>query len=293
MRILVAAAVGTVLLAGCGSSARHAAPAPARLAFADPPGAPPAVLGSVASRSGRVVVRNVYFSSGSDVVSGYLVARPGRGRRYGVVLVHGSGGDRSELLPYAVDLARRGAVALTLTEPSETRHPPAPTTIRQLLAQSRAAQVADVVAVRRAADVLAAEPGVARGRVGYLGWSAGAKTGTFVAAADRRFQALALLSAGADPVSAFVAAAPAPARPLVRRQLGLIDPIRYVAFAQPHTLLLVDGRRDAVVPHRALLNIVHAAPSGTTVRWVDAGHALTPAAFRAAGAWVLARLRSP
>lgn len=279
--------VVAVVAAACGG-ARHERPA--TLVFADPGGTQR--IGGVVERRGAVVVRDVSYTSGGDRVRAFVAERAGRGRRYGIVLVHGSGGDRSELLPYAIDLARRGAVALTLTEPSETQHPPAPTTVRGLLAQSRAAQVDDVVAVRRGADVLASIPGVDRSRLGYLGWSAGAKTGTFVAASDDRFVALALLSAGADTVAAFAAAAPPADRALVRAQLGLIDPIRYAALARPHTLLLVDGTQDEIVPRAALLNVVHAAPRGTTVRWVNAGHALTPAAFRAAGAWVLARLRA-
>lgn len=276
--------VSAATACGGGTHAR-----PATLAFADHGGTQR--IGRVVLRRGGVVVRDVEYTSGGNRVHAYLAERPGKGRRYGIVLVHGSGGDRAELLPYAVDLAQRGAVALTLTEPSETQHPPRPTSIQELLAQARGEQVEDVVAVRRAADVLASVRGVDHSRIGYLGWSAGAKTGTFVAASDRRFAALALMSAGAEPVAAFAAAAPAADRGLVRAQLGLIDPIRYIALARPHTLLLVDGTRDEIIPRPALLNILHAAPPGTTVRWVDAGHALTPAAFRAAAWWVLRRLR--
>ena len=123
--------------------------------------------------------------------------------------------------------------------------------------------------------MLASLPGVDPKRLGYLGWSAGAKTGAFVAASDPHVRALALLSAGADKLSAFVAAAPAAIRPQVRRVLGSVDPLRYVARARPGTLLLEDGRQDAVVPHEALENVIEAAPRGTVVRWYPAGHALT------------------
>ena len=148
----------------------------------------------------------------------------------------------------------------------------------------------DVVAVRRAADVLDSLPIVDRGRIGYLGWSAGAKTGAFVGASDHRFKALVLLSAGAEQLSAYVAAAPPTLRPLVRRGLGSVDPLRYIALASPGTLLLEDGSRDGVVPHRALLNMIRAAPRGTRVRWYPAGHALTGAAYRDAFAWLVTKL---
>lgn len=206
--------------------------------------------------------------------------------------MHGSGGDRKELLNDAVALARMGAVALTITEPSTAHPPPPPTTATELLAQSRSTTVRDVVAVCRAADVLASLPAVDPKRLGYLGWSAGAKTGTFVGASDRRFHALALLSAGADKLSAFVASAPTAIRPLVRRELGLVDPLGYAASLRPGTVLLENGRHDAIVPHDALENMVAAAPSRTTVRWYAAGHAFSARAYREAFTWLLKKLGS-
>ncbi len=245
----------------------------------------------VVQHRGPVAVHDVSFLSRGERVNGYLVEQPVTARRPGIVVVHGSGGDRSELLGAAVTLARRGAVALTITEPSSAHPPPAPTSNSQLLSESRTTTQRDVIAVLRAEDVLASLPTVDSGRLGYLGWSAGAKTGAFVAASDPRVRALALLSAGADKLSAFIAAAPVAIRPQVRRVLGSVDPLRYVARARPGTLLLEDGRQDAVVPHEALENMIEAAPHGTIVRWYPAGHALTAAAYRNAFAWLLAKLR--
>ena len=288
-----AAAAALVLLAGCGGAghgrATPTAPAPApRLAFADPKGEPlDTVDRGIVERVGSVAVHDVSYESGGRRIQAYLVEprRPG-GNRAGVVVVHGSGGSRRELLRYAVELGRRGLLAIAPTMPSE-RPQPAPTSVAGLLSQARASTVADVVAVRRAGDVLA-ERGARR--LGYLGWSSGAKTGTFVAASDARFRALALLSAGAATVEQFAAAAPAGSRQLVRRELSLVDPIRYVSLARPGSLLLEDGTRDAVVPRGALENVVRAAPRGTTVRWYPTGHALDPAAYRAAIGWLVARL---
>jgi dienelactone hydrolase len=169
----------------------------------------------VVAQAGPVEVHDIAYLSGGVRVDGYLVARPGRGRRPGIVLVHGSpGGDRRQLLGAAIALALRGAVAITITEPSAARPRPAPATVSALLSQARAVAVGDVIAVRRAADLLTSLPIVDARRLGYLGWSAGAKTGAFVAAFDRRFKALALLSAGADKLAAYTAAAPAPLRAL-------------------------------------------------------------------------------
>jgi dienelactone hydrolase len=139
--------------------------------------------------------------------------------------------------------------------------------------------------------VLRSLPFVDPKRIGYLGWSAGARTGALVAAAEPRLRALVLLSAGAAPISAYTAAAPPTLRPQVRQELGSVDPIRYVARARPGSLLLEDGRRDSIVPHTALLNIVRAAPRGTLVHWYDAPHELDRAAYRDAFAWLTRKLR--
>jgi dienelactone hydrolase len=290
-------AFAACLAAGCGGSGkpRHAsAPAPAapaRLSFDYRTSTPLGYVDrGVVAHLGAVSVHDVSYTSSGQRVDGYLVEPRGAKRRPAVVLVHGSGGDRRELLGTAVALCRRGVVALTITAPSSA-HPPQPArSAAALLAASRAETVHDVVAVRRAADVLATVSGVDVARLGYLGWSAGAKLGAFVAASDPRFKSLALLSAGADKVSAFVAAAPPGLRSLVRRQLSSIDPLRYVAAAGAGKLLLEDGTKDTIIPHRALLNVIHAAPPRTTVRWYAAGHALTAKAFVDATVWLAQRL---
>jgi len=289
-----------LVLAGCGNTATSrtttttasATGEGPQLAFGYDRSAPLGFVDhGVVERRGSVAVHDIEFRSGTERIQGYLVEPISLGRVPGVVLVHGAGGDRTELLGDAIELAQRGAVALTITAPSTAYPLPQPTTVAQLLSGTTLTTLRDVVAVRRAADVLASRPKVDPKRIGYLGWSAGAKTGTFVAAVDPRFRALALLSAGADPVSAFVASAPAADRRLVRRSLGSVDPLRYVALAPPGTLLLEDGTRDAVVPHNALENMVHAAPRGTLVRWYPAGHALNAKAYDDAFTWLLQRLR--
>jgi dienelactone hydrolase len=284
------------LLAGCGSPAAPHRPrgnAP-RLTFAYDVALPLHYVdrGRINRRTEPVAVEDVSFRSQGQQVEGYLLLPPGRVRRPAVVFVHGSGGDRRELLERARALAGRNVVTLTITEPS-TSSPPArdPGGAAAVLKQIRAVQIRDVIAVRRAVDLLESLPQVDPSRIGYLGWSAGARTGTFVAASEPHVKALVLLSAGAAPIAAYVANAPPSLRRAVRLVLGSIDPIRYIAMARPGTVRLEDGTEDETVPHAALLNIVRAAPGGTTVRWYDAPHALNDAAYRDAFAWLVRKLR--
>jgi dienelactone hydrolase len=294
--MLIRRAAGFVLaalLTGCGSSSAPRPPQDGvlRLSFAYDASAPLDYVdgGRIKRRTGPIAVHDISFRSEHQRVDGFLLLPPGRSRRPAVVFVHGSGGDRRELLEQAGWLAARNVVTLTITEPS-TSSPPArgrggP---REILEQVRAAQVRDVVAIRRAIDALQSLPHVDPRRIGYLGWSAGGRTGTFVAASEPRAKSLVLLSAGAAPVAAYVA--PPRLRRAVREVLGSVDPIRYIAEARPGSLLLEDGRRDEIVPRAALMNIVRAAPTGTTVRWYDAQHALDRAAYHDAFDWLAREL---
>jgi len=292
---LVAVLVLAVVAAGCGTSSHSGAsprvPEARGGLFSYDASAPLGYVdrGRVSTRSSPLAVHDVSFESGGRRIDGYLVLPPGRRRRPAVVFVHGAGGDRTELLPEAGRLAARDVVTLTITAPSTAVRISA-TTPAPLLAQTRAIAISDVLAVRRAVDLLRSLPVVDPRRIGYLGWSAGARTGALVAAAEPRLRALVLLSAGAAPVSAYAAAAPPSLRPQIRHDLGSVDPIHYLARARPGSVLLEDGRRDAVVPRAALLNLVHAAPPGTTVRWYDAPHALDRAAYRDAFAWLARKL---
>jgi dienelactone hydrolase len=237
-----------------------------------------------------IAVHDVSFTSDGQSVQGYLLLPPGAKDLPADVFVHGSRGDRRELATPAAWLAARGVVTLTLTEPS-TAHPPA----QQALGvagheQQRQIVERDVIAVRRAVDVLRTLAAVDGDRIGYVGWSAGAKLGTFVAASDDRVDALVLLSAGADPLADFVKSAPPGVRGQVRTILGSVDPLRYVAWAKPGSVLLEDGRSDEVVPRDALENMIRAAPKGTKVNWYAAGHALVPKAYTDAFDWLADKL---
>jgi dienelactone hydrolase len=286
--VLLLAAVA----AGCGSSApKQPSDGLPRLGFAYDSSTPLryADHGRVANTTQSVAVHDVSFESGGRTIPAYLLVPSGAKKRPAVVFVPGSGGDRSELLPRARALAARGFVALSITPPSASVTT-TPATVAGLLAQARSLTVNDVIAVRRSVDLLQTLPAVDAQRIGYLGWSAGARLGAIVAASEPRVKALVLVSAGADRLSAFVAQAPPGTHRRVRTVLGSVDPLRYVAWARPGSLLLEDGRQDAVIPRAALLNVVRAAPPRTTVRWYEAGHALNDRAYRDAFAWLGKRL---
>jgi hypothetical protein len=236
-------------------------------------------------------VRVISYRSGASRVEGYLVAPAGRRdeRLPAVVYLHGSGGDRAEFFPLASMLAARGAVALTLTLPSGSATPPSGVPPEETLRWQRDQIVADVVAVRRGLDLLADDERVDPDRLGLVGWSFGGRMGALLAGIDDRLRATVLMSAGAAPVSEYVAAAPPYLRDDVEEVLTPIDPLTRIGEASGDVLLQA-GRSDSIVPPAALRALADAAPEGTQLRWYAAEHELDEKARRDQLDWLQERL---
>jgi dienelactone hydrolase len=238
-----------------------------------------------------IAIDDVSYTAGTDRINAFLVLPPGGGkRRPAVVFVHGSGGDRQQLLVPATWLAARHAVGLVITEPSSTAAAPSGGSAVDELKRQARLEERDVVAVRRGIDLLRSRPDVDPRRLGYVGWSAGARTGAILAGVEPRLRTVVLMSGGATPISTYAAKAPKPLRPAVRRYLAPVDPLRYVPRASATGLLLQDGRKDQIVPRSALEAMAHAAPHGTTVRWYAADHGLNPKAYHDQLVWLAQKL---
>jgi dienelactone hydrolase len=291
----VAVVLGLVALAGvaagCGGSSAQAPPA-AKAPF-DYDATKP--LGFVdrgrVNHGYPIAVDDVSYNAGRDRIAAYLV-HPLRthGRLPAVVYMHGAGGDRTELVVPSAWLAARGAIALVITAPSTAAPEQSGLKGVPFLRWQAQIEARDVVAVRRGIDLLSARKDVDPARIGFVGWSSGAHTGGILAGVEPRLRAIVLMSGGVAPVSAYTALARPSQRAAIRHYLGSIDPLRYLRHARRGTLFLQDGRKDSIVPRKALLTFSHAAPSGTRLRWYDAGHALNDRANRDQLDWLAARL---
>ena len=284
---LAAASLAVLLLAACGGEERDVESVPAAPAFAYD-GSEPLAFEERGPLAGGG--RDISFHSGDDRIDGYLLLPPTDQRRPAVIFLHGAGGDRRQLLDQASAWAKRGGVALTVTAPSSYARPPAGLGADDALKWQRDLAVRDVVAVRRAVDMLSTLPEVDASRTGFVGWSAGGRTGAILAGVEGRIDAFVLMSAGAVPIQRYVDAAPADLKFRVRTLLGEADPLRYIARARADTLLLQDGSADQVVPRAALVALDRRAPQGTDVRWYPAGHELDTAAYVEQLDWLAERL---
>ena len=287
----------SLTLAGCGGSdeAAETTPAPAPTAstpFDYDASRPLAVRDAGrANKNYPVVLRDISFATPGGRVQGFLALPPGKPRRPGVVYVHGSGGDRGQLLVQAMWLAGRGSVTLAFTAPSSTA------------AQGTSQGLTPVQGLRRQRI----SPSATSSPCGAPSTCSGAGPSRSVTARLRRLErgcqdgGAAGRRRTADrrvrphvgraaPVSVYASQAPVALRDDVAASSAPSTPSETIARARPGSLLLQDGRQDAVVPRAALEDLAAATPDGTDIRWYDAGHELDTKAYRDQLDWLARKL---
>ena len=293
LRVMIVLATAVALTAcGGGGSKKSKEQSSLEAPFVYDQSKPLDVQNKKTLRQGEVELRDISFKGpNGEGVPAYLVVPAGKGPHPAVIYAHGSAGDRRDLLLYAILLAQKGAVAMAL----EMNYAAARTTvqppkgIRGAEAVARN-QIQAVVEVRRAVDVLRSLDFVDEERIGYVGWSAGARTGAIVAGVDHRIRAFDLLGGGALPIGASLVGAPANLRPRLTVLLRKTDPLLYVAHAAPSALLFQDGRKDEVVPRNALATLAEAGSKPKEVRWYDSTHAPNAATWDYSFTWLSKQL---
>ena len=283
-----ALALGVVLLAaGCGGGGKKAVATGPSL-FAYERSAPLGYRDRGRVNHGYPVqVRDVsYAGPRGGLVHAYLVVPPGKGPFPAVLYLHGSGEDRTSLVVPAAWLVARGAVALALDSAFVGASGPEPADPVRRLERERDLTADTVVDLRRGVDVLASLPQVDPKRLGFVGYSSGAKIGAILAGIEPRIRAYDLMSGGSAPVSSFVAAAPRGLRGPIGRVLDQIDPLRFVRRAGPSALFFQDGLDDTVVPRAQLAALAAAGSEPKRIRWYRADHDLDAQAFRDQLAWL-------
>lgn len=245
----------------------------------------------LANKDYPIAIHDITFDGGKERVPAFLLMPPGKGPYPAVIYLHGQGGNRLEMLYSASWLAGRRAVALTVESPYS------PSRSIQLgrgvegLRRERDRTVMSIVELRRAVDLLQSLPQVDDDRIGFVGYSAGARMGAILAGVERRIKAYVFMSAGEDSVQAFLDVLPKNLHEEVRPLLEDTDGLKYIGQASPSKLLFQAGRKDKVVPRKALMTLYRAGSSPKELRWYDAGHDLAvPKAQREQLAWLAREL---
>jgi len=222
-------------------------------------------------------------------VSGFLVVPDGTGRRPAIVWTH-SGGPR-QYLGDAVLLAKAGAVSIVVGEAEDL-----PGGTSEL---ARDQLIADVVALRRAVDVLENRDDVDGTRIALVGHSSGAMMGAVAASIDKRFRA-AVFEVGELGMSVHIGTSPGDWATRTRKELGkdlphflraisAVDAGNYIGHAPAIPKLFQSAWYDPGVPHKDAQDFFDAATGPKELKWYDTGHDIDDIAAMADRARFLAK----
>lgn len=238
-----------------------------------------------------VTVHDIHYASPKGGrAPAFLVVPERRGKFPGIIIQHGLPGNRSNFLPYAMNLAKIGAVVL-LTEAPFNRPEHQGQGYPTLTKSDRDTQIQLVIDLQRAVDLLSARSDVDPDRLAYIGYSFGGMTGGLLAGVERRIRAYVLAVADGGMVTHFTGADDQgrtnPFSRLSHEQKDSwlqamlpIESIYFVSHAAPATLFFQAGLKDDVVLPSDGLRYQQAGSEPKAVKWYDAGHGLPPEAFK-------------
>jgi dienelactone hydrolase len=302
------ALLAALLLAGAGpaaaqgASARPASPTALDSLLAYDARAPLGLRVVGTETQGGVTVQDVVFASvaGGAPTQAYVVRPDGAaGPLAAVLFVHWFAppeptSNRTQYLDEARALARRGVVSLLVStfwsEQARYRARRWQDDFRNSVAQARE--------LRRALDVLQAQPGVDPARIAYVGHDYGAMFGSVVAGVDTRPRAYVLI-AGAPRFPDWYLFGSASGRPAgadlaaFREEFARIDPVGVLGRSRA-AVFLQYGEEDRFTPRDAFLELYRAAPEPKRIATYRSGHAMDAPIIRLdRTAWMAEQLGLP
>ena len=240
-------------------------------------------------------IRDITYQSLDGRPTGAYLVRPAGPRKNGpgVLFVHwyepdSPDSNRTQFLTQAVELARSGVTSLLIeTMWSEPKWFPS-----RDRSKDYSSSVQAVKDLRRALDVLLAQPGVDPKRIAYVGHDFGAMYGAVLAGVDRRVSVWAL-QAGTTSFSDWFLLGEKPTpeqRQAIIDQLAPLDPVKSIGLAAPAPVLLQFGTKDPYVPKARAEAFFDAAKEPKQVKYYEAGHPLNNEAIRDRQAWLKQQL---
>jgi dienelactone hydrolase len=244
---------------------------------------------------GDVAVQDIRFTAvpgSTDETRAYLVIPKGEGPFAGALWVHWLGEpattNRSEFLEEAVALAGRGLASLLVeamwSAPKwyENRNPD----------QDYDNSIQQVVALRRAMDLLVSQPQVDRARLGFVGHDHGAMYGMLAAAADQRARTYVFVAATQSLEDwAFLAKQPVskPEYLCKNSVFELTDALMRVKNA---STLFQNGTKDTYVSRASTAVLLAAAGSPKERKLYETEHAMaTPEVKTDRDLWLVRELK--
>lgn len=227
-----------------------------------------------------VTIRDVNYASYNPKhkrIEAYLIQPKGNGPFAGVLFFHWLGNvksDRNEFLDEAIALAAQGTAALLIQGSFPWLEAPTE-------GHADRQQVIDqTIEVRRALDLLLAQPKVDPRRIGFVGHDYGAMYGGIVAGVDKRVKAYVFMAAMGNfsdwslkywPVTA------AKGEAVYRKVMNDVEPINHISRATADAFLFQFSNTDKFISKETALAYSNAAKKRKEVKWYDSLHDLNVA----------------
>jgi len=243
---------------------------------------------------GDVTIRDLTFAvpGTKDPIKAYLVAPSAPGPHAAILYVHWFGDpvttNRTQFLNEAVALAARGVVSLLV----DTMWSQAGWWQNRTPGTDLAAGVQQVIELRRALDLLLAQPGVDPARIAMVAHDFGAMFGAVMGAADRRPKAYVFLAPTPRLSDWYLFNVKPASVDDYKKELAPLDPIHAVPKLAPAPVFYQFAAKDKYVPLPRPAEFYDATAPRKLMATYDADHDLLPpevAADRVA--WLVKELR--
>lgn len=221
------------------------------------------------------------YTGDNDRVPAFLAFPPGERSGPCVIYMHGLGRSKEDAGNLVGPLAGLGIGLLAIDAPYHGARSQGTAALDRVLQQPPATAAMlrqTVIDLRRGLDLLAGRPECDPRRLGFIGFSFGALTGTMLAGSDTRVHSAVLLSGGAGWATVLSRAQPgfpAGEAPYDGGDLDALDPYAvqdWVGRIAPRPVLIASGLHDEVFPRASEVAFRRAAGEGSVLFWWDGGH---------------------
>lgn len=226
---------------------------------------------------GTALVRDLTFTPVDQPVKAYLVSpAAGAGPHAAILYVHWLGEpettNRTQFLEEAVALAGRGVVSLLVdtmwAKPGWYKD--------RVPEEDYARAIHQVIELRRAMDLLLAQPGIDPARVAFVGHDFGAMYGMIASAQDHRAKTYVFMAATPHFIDWFLFRQKPKDLEAYKAQLATIDPVLFVPQLAPAPVFFQFASKDFYVSAEEAAEFYAAAGPRKQLATYEADHALHP-----------------
>ena len=197
--------------------------------------------------------------------------------------------NRSQFVEEAKEMTQSGAVCLLI----ETAWSDPDFFLKRTQEDDPRISIEEVVNIRRALDLLLAEPGVDPARVAVVGHDFGGMYGVLAGSLDQRPNSYVIMAATPRFPDWYLYAPrlEGEVRDAFVRQMSEVDPITHIGNLSPASIFFQFGRDDPHVPEERAEEFFAAAKEPREIKRYDSGHGLNDHAMDDRKVWLKQKLR--